>query len=188
MALEFGLVQEGEIGSVRRRLVEAVHAEGDKIDFGLLGSTVVFRALSEAGETDLAWKMSMSDTYPGFAYMIKEGATTLWETFKGTSSRNHAMLGDFAAWAYAYLAGVKPLTPGFERFEVRPHPPRALSYVETQIPTPHGNVKVKWTKHNGRFNLAVFVPNGTSARVVMPSGKVENVAKGRHNFSCNKQL
>ena len=188
MALEFGLVQEGEVAAVRRRLVEAVHAEDDKIDFGLLGSTVVFRALSEAGETDLAWKMIMNDTYPGFAYMIKEGATTLWETFKGTSSRNHAMLGDFAAWAYAYLAGVKPLTPGFERFEVRPHPPRDLSCVQAKIPTPHGNIKVKWTKQNGRFNLSVFVPDGTSARVVIPSGKVVNVTQGRHDFSCKQPL
>ena len=77
MALQFGLVAESEVPAVRRRLVEAVHAEDDKIDFGLLGSTVVFRALSEAGETDLAWKMIMNDTYPGFAHWIKEGATTL---------------------------------------------------------------------------------------------------------------
>ncbi len=180
MALEFGLVPEGEVKAVRRRLVEAVHAEEDKIDFGLLGSTVVFRALSEAGETDLAWKMIMNDTYPGFAHWIKEGATTLWESWKGGSSRNHVMFGDFAAWAYAYLAGVKPLQPGFAEFEVRPHPPAALGFVKAKVPTPHGTIAVEWTKKDGEFALTVEVPNGTKANVVMPSGEAFAFGPGRH--------
>ena len=181
MALQFGLVAESEVPAVRRRLVEAVHAEDDKIDFGLLGSTVVFRALSEAGETDLAWKMIMNDTYPGFAHWIKEGATTLWESWKGGSSRNHVMFGDFAAWAYAYVAGVKPMKPGFAEFEVRPHPPAALGFVKAKVPTPHGTIAVEWTKKKGSFALTVEVPNGTKAKIVMPSGETHAFGPGRHD-------
>ena len=181
MALQFGLVAESEVPAVRRRLVEAVHAEDDKIDFGLLGSTVVFRALSEAGETDLAWKMIMNDTYPGFAHWIKEGATTLWESWRGRSSRNHIMFGDFAAWAYAYVAGVKPLKPGFTEFEVRPCLPVELNHVKAHVPTPYGEIFVEWTRCEGTFSLSLHVPPGTKAKVVMPSGKRLTFGSGSHS-------
>lgn len=182
MALMFRLTPEGEIAAVRKRLVDAIHEEEDKIDFGLLGSTVVFRALSEAGETDLAWKMIMNETRPGFAHWIRSGATTLWESWSGRSSRNHVMFGDFAAWAYAYVAGVRPVEPGFRKFEVRPCPPSALSRVKAEIPTPHGTVSVEWKKSDGNFVLSVAVPEGTSATVVMPSGKKHEINPGFHTI------
>ena len=183
MALMFGLVPDGEVAAVRKRLADAVHEEDGKIDFGLLGSTVVFRALSEAGETDLAWKMIMNETYPGFAHWIKNGATTLWESWRGRSSRNHVMFGDFAAWAYAYIAGVKPIEIGFRKFEVRPCPPSALSWVKAKIPTPHGDISVEWKKQGGNLVLDVAVPEGTSAVVVMPSGKKHKIGSGFHTLN-----
>ena len=180
MALMFGLAPENEVAAVSKRLVGAVHEEGDKIDFGLLGSTVVFRALSEAGETDLAWKMIMNESYPGFANWIVNGATTLWENWKGTSSRNHIMFGDFAAWAYAYIAGVRPIEPGFKRFEVRPRPPSALNHVKATVPTPHGSISVEWKKAEGKFTLSVSVPKGTTAEVILPSGEKHVLTDGNH--------
>jgi alpha-L-rhamnosidase len=180
LALHFGLAPEKERPAVQRRLIEAVHAEDDKIDFGLLGSTVVFRELSEAGETDLAWKMIMNESYPGFANWIVNGATTLWENWKGTSSRNHIMFGDFAAWAYAYIAGVRPIEPGFKRFEVRPRPPSALNHVKATVPTPHGLISVEWRKTEGKFTLRVSVPKGTTAEVTLPSGEKHVLPDGNH--------
>ena len=180
LALHFGLAPEKERPAVQRRLIEAAHAEDDKIDFGLLGSTVVFRELSEAGETDLAWKMIMNESYPGFANWIVNGATTLWENWKGTSSRNHIMFGDFAAWAYAYIAGVRPIEPGFKRFEVRPRPPSALNHVKATVPTPHGSISVEWKKAEGKFTLRVSVPKGTTAEVILPSGEKHVLTGGNH--------
>ena len=182
MALMFGLAPENEVAAVSKRLVCAVHEEGDKIDFGLLGSTVVFRALSEAGETDLALKMIMNETYPGFAHWIKSGATTLWESWKGGSSRNHVMFGDFAAWAYAYVAGVRPLEPGFRKFEVQPRPPSALSFVRAIVPTPHGEIKVGWKKADGKLGMEIVVPAGTEAEAVLPSGRRCRLHPGKHQL------
>ena len=71
------------------------------------------------------------------------------------------MFGDFAAWAYAYIAGVTPLKPGFEEFEVRPRPPAALGFAKAKISTPHG----------------------AKAHVVLPSGKTFLFGPGRHSGS-----
>lgn len=182
LALEFGMVEPSEVAQVRRQLVKAVQEEGDQIDFGLLGSRVVFRQLSEAGETDLAWKLIMREEFPGFAHWIREGATTLWENFRGTTSRNHVMFGDFVAWAYAYVAGIRPTQPGFRRFSVKPCPPKALSRVEATVPTPFGDIRVAWQKKDGRFSLRLDVPDGTCADVTLSNGQTTSVSPGQHMF------
>ena len=68
-----------------------------------------------------------------FRCRIKSGATTLWESWKGRRSRNHVIFGDFADWAYPYVAGMKPIEPGFRKFEVRSCPPSALLWIKAQI-------------------------------------------------------
>ncbi len=74
---------------------------------GLLGTKHVFRALSRAGRTDLAWKMLTSPDSPSPMDRIRKGGTTLWEDWRDGSSRNHVMFGDFVGWAYQYLAGIR---------------------------------------------------------------------------------
>ena len=184
--LEFGLVDPPEIPAVRAKLVEAAEKEGE-IDFGIIGSRTVFRQLSEAGRTDLAWKLIMQEKPLSFANWIRSGATTLWEDFDGKVSQNHIMFGDFAAWAYAYLAGVRPTAPGFAEFMVRPCPIDALRHVAATVPTPHGDIKCEWTADGGCFTLDLTVPDGTRAHVVMPDGGEKRVTAGRHVLrSCKK--
>ena len=180
LPMMFGLIPPDCRQAVAQRLVEAVHAADDHIDFGLVGSKHVFRALSECGKTDLALKMLLQKSKPSIAQWSNAGSSTLWEDWETGFSRNHVMFGDFAAWAYAYVAGVRPVEPGFRKFEVRPCPPSALSWVRAEIPTPHGTVSVEWKKSDGNFVLAVAVPEGTSATVVMPSGKKHEISPGAH--------
>ncbi|MBR3222937.1 MAG: family 78 glycoside hydrolase catalytic domain [Kiritimatiellae bacterium] len=185
VALEFGLVPDALVGEARKKLVEAVHAEGDTIDFGILGSRTVFRALSDAGETDLAWKLIMRKDEPGFANWLERGATTLWESFGGRASRNHVMFGDFVAWAYAYIIGVRPKAPGFRKFTVNPHPPSALDWAKATVPTPHGEITAEWTRcGSGRdILLRLVVPRGTLAEVVMFDGSTREVGVGEHRIN-----
>jgi alpha-L-rhamnosidase len=90
------------------------------------------------------------------------------------------MFGDFAAWAYAYIAGVRPIEPGFKRFEVRPRPPSALNHVKATVPTPHGSISVEWRKTEGKVTLRVSVPKGTTAEVILPSGEKHVLPDGNH--------
>ena len=72
------------------------------------------RGLTEYGGLELAYKIVTNDTYPSWGYMIKKGATTIWELWNGDTanpamnSRNHVMLlGDLLIWFYEDLAGIK---------------------------------------------------------------------------------
>ncbi len=187
-ALELGLVEESEIPAVRRRLVEAVHEMDDKIDFGIIGSRTVFRQLCEAGEVDLAWKLITRPDYPSYLNMVSQDVNTLMETFNGKSSRNHIMFGDVGAWAYEYLAGIR-VGEGHARFgsaiTVKPFVPQALGHVKASVELPEGRVTVEWTKKDGKFSLSLDIPNGVTATVVMPDGRVLSGHARHQEWTCD---
>jgi alpha-L-rhamnosidase len=151
--LAFGVVPESERAAVAAKLVESVEKEGCHVDIGLLGSKHVFRALSRIGRTDLAFKMLTNPTKPSPVEWIQKGGTTLWEDWGDGASRNHIMFGDFMAWAYQYLAGIRlpeaegstsavRLVPvrGFKEFVVEPAFIGELDCVSASVDGPYGKI------------------------------------------------
>lgn len=79
-----------------------------------MGIQHLMRGLTEYGRVDMAYKILTNETYPSWGYMIKNGATTIWELWNGDTadpamnSANHVMLlGDLLIWYYEDLAGIK---------------------------------------------------------------------------------
>lgn len=64
--------------------------------------------------------------------MALSGATTMWETWDGSASRNHPPFCLISAYFYKYLAGIRcdRAYPGFERFTVDPSVVGDLTFVE----------------------------------------------------------
>lgn len=180
-ALHQGLVSDTERSAVEARLVEAVQKTRAFPDYGIFGSKYVFRALSDAGRTDLAFAMATKDEYPSFGNWIRSGATTFWESWKGTSSRNHIMFGDISAWFYQYLGGIRlpdsvsaiaatadPQAVAFQRFIIAPEPVAELGWVKAEHDSPYGLIRSEWRRENGVFVLEVEIPVNTEATVYLP--------------------
>ena len=66
-------------------------------------------ALCENGEADLAYRAHLQDTGPTLGNMIREGATTIWESFslKESRSRNHKMFATPLGWMARYVSGLR---------------------------------------------------------------------------------
>ena len=178
-AIMFGLCEREELRAVGERLVEAVHASGDHTETGLVGSKTLYRALTKIGRADLALKVLLQPEAPSPAAWIAQGSDTLWEDYRDGLSRNHIMFGDFAAWAYEGLAGIRPVDPGYRSFEVDPAYRCGLSRISASVLSPYGRISVAWDK--GR-SLVVVVPPGTTAKVRLPDGHLEKLAPGSHSF------
>ncbi|MEI7436968.1 MAG: family 78 glycoside hydrolase catalytic domain, partial [bacterium] len=90
-----------------------------------------------------------------FGGMLRQGATSLWEIDK-IYDDSFAIAGSLChAWSsvpvwltQAYILGVRPLTPGFRRFTVNPHP-CGLPSAAGHVPTPHGVIEVRWERGRG---------------------------------------
>lgn len=65
------------------------------LDTGIGGTPVLFWALRRLHMDHTVRCLLASEDYPSFGYMVKSGATTLWETFEGRDSLNHPMFGAF---------------------------------------------------------------------------------------------
>ena len=180
-ALHQGLVLPAERERVEAKLVEAVQAHKGYPDFGILGSKYVFRALSAAGRSDLAFAMAKKEDGSSYGSWIKRGATTFWEDWEEGASRNHVMFGDISAWFYQYLGGIRladgvsaiadvnaPAKVAFKEFVVSPDPVEGLGWVVAEHDSPYGRILSSWKKEGGVFTLEIDVPVNTSAMVLLP--------------------
>ena len=103
-------------------LIESITKHDDcHLDTGILGTRYLFDVLSAAGAADLAGRIIRERSYPGWGYMIDEGATTLWERWEnregsGMNSHNHTMLGSVDSWFYRVLPDSRRPNPDGRRF------------------------------------------------------------------------
>lgn len=59
----------------------------------------------------------------------------------------------------AYILGIRPVAPGWKKIEIAPQ--RAgLEWAEGTVPTPLGDISVKWRMVNGKLKLEYKVPDG----------------------------
>jgi len=185
-SLYWGLCEEQDKAAAVSRLAELVVANGCKAEFGILGAKYIPRVLADNGRADLAFRIITQEEYPGWGYWIKNGATTLWENWKGNSSKNHIMFGDISAWMYQYLAGIAPDPdrPGFRHVIIRPHPVPGVEWAKAEHLAPAGRIASAWNCSGGRFTLDIEIPPDVTASVFLPDSTRKEVGPGSHRLTA----
>ncbi len=178
LSLRLGLVPEGKEQQVFENIVQKTEVDfNGHVSTGVLGIQQLMRGLTQYGNVDLAYKIATNETYPSWGYMIKKGATTIWELWNGDTadpamnSANHVMLlGDLIIWYYEDLAGIKnyPGSVAYKKLWMEPRFPEGLSHVKASYKSVYGEIKSEWTKENGSFNWNISIPGNTSAVVKLP--------------------
>lgn len=187
LPLAVGMPAEEERGKLFDHLVNRIHTESkDHVGTGLIGAQWLMRTLTENGQPDLAYKIATQTTYPGWGYMIDQGATTVWELWNGNTadpamnSGNHVMqIGDLGLWLYAYLAGIRsdPAAPGYRHAIIKPYPAGGLKSVSASHKSLYGRLASSWKREGNTFTLDVTVPANTTATVSLPAKSAETVTE-----------
>ncbi len=169
-ALYQGLVPPEYKARVLANLVAAVEKANNHIDTGILGAKYLLNALLENGRADVAYRMVAQDDQPSWGWWLDQGATTLWEQWNGTESRNHIMFGDVSAWFYKALAGIQPdpQSPGFKHFDVTPHVVGGLTSARGEYDSIRGKILSEWQVTSGEFRLNLTIPANSTATVSLP--------------------
>jgi alpha-L-rhamnosidase len=183
LALYLDLVPAEKKQAVLQSLIDdIVVLHGKHVNTGIIGTRYLLDVLSDNGYADLAFQLVTQTTYPGWGYMVKEGATTLWERWEyltetGMNSQNHIMLGSVDAWFYRYLAGIQidPAAPGWKSFRIRPHVLGDLQFVSASVQTVRGLVASRWNKGHHSLEFHVTVPVNSQATVNIPKISLEHV-------------
>ncbi len=167
---------------------------GGHVSTGVVGIQQLMRTLTHYGRTDLALRLATDTTYPSWGYMARRGATTIWELWNGDTgdpsmnSANHVMLlGDLLLWEYEYLAGIRPLEPGYATIELRPTVPDGLNRVDCTYRSVSGTIESHWHRNGDLFEWDIVIPPNTTAEVYLPTadGHAEKqiLGSGRHRFT-----
>jgi alpha-L-rhamnosidase len=143
------------------------------LNTGILGTRYLLDVLCRNGGEETAYKIVTQTSYPGWGYMVEEGATTLWErwenlTGSGMNSHNHIMLGSVDAWFYRFVAGLRCQEPGWRKIIIRPPLFAELSEASAKVMTIRGAACASWRRQDGLFELAVRIPVGSAADVFVP--------------------
>lgn len=161
--LYFGIAEGEERERIFNRLVDLVEKERYRALFGILGAKYVHNVLCEGGRADIFIKMMECNEYPSFGVWLLQGATTLWEDFEGTNSRNHHMFADISSVMQTYLLGVKQSQEnGRYRLRIEPYLD-GFDRLEGSVATVNGEVVVAYKKVHGGFDLRLEIPYGVDA-------------------------
>ncbi len=183
LPLFLDMVPEDKKGAVLKNLIDdIIVGHGNHLNTGIIGTRYILDVLTKYGKVDIAYKLATQRTYPGWGYMIREGATTIWErweylTGSGMNSHNHIMFGSVDAWFYKVLAGINvdPAGPGFRRIIIKPYIVGDLKYVSASIKTIRGTVSSSWVRDKDSLVLNVTLPVNTQAKVSLPRMGLESV-------------
>ncbi|WP_141504759.1 alpha-L-rhamnosidase [Paenibacillus luteus] len=104
--------------------------------------------------------------YPGWGYMIEQGAKTMWEGWEDIESHSHAWNGYPARLLQQYVVGIHADAPGFKKAVIRPFFPDTLSFAEATVWTVQGHLFARWEKSNdGTIRFKTTIPAGIDARL-----------------------
>jgi alpha-L-rhamnosidase len=198
LPLAFGMVPSERLErKVFDNIVDKIENDfGGHVATGVVGIQHLMRTLTDHCRGDLALKLATDTTYPSWGYMVKQGATTIWELWNGDTgdpamnSANHVMLlGDLITWYYSYLGGLLS-TSGDNSFLLQPHPIEGLDYVNCSYNSVYGRIESNWRRNGNLFEWDILIPPNTTATVMLPTSscgwEMHTLPSGRHHL--NSQL
>ncbi|MBQ9032341.1 MAG: family 78 glycoside hydrolase catalytic domain [Parasporobacterium sp.] len=178
LAIHFGLYPDRDkiLEGFRQRLCR----DKLRLKTGFVGTGFLLQTLFEAGMDDDAYRMLLTEDFPGWLYAVNLGATTIWERWNsvmpdgtlsptGMNSLNHYSYGAVASAVYSCIAGLQSAAPGWKKARICPHPNYRLQEIGLAFDSPAGTWESGWKiLEDGKLKVRVTVPEGACAHLVLP--------------------
>ncbi len=190
MALMTGVVPENLRTTITRKLEDniLIKAKGH-LNTGMLGTYFLINYLQKIGRNDLVYTIMNQKTYPGWGYMLEQGATTLWEAWNGYWSVIHSCYTSPGSWFHQGIAGINAdeSAPGFKKVIIKPSIVGDLTWAKASYDSPNGRIVSNWQREGTKLSMEVSIPANTTATVYVPtkdtagiteSGKLIGKTKG----------
>jgi len=180
-----GVTPEPERKAVLDNLTRCI-VEKNKghLDTGMLGTMLLIDYLQAIGRDDLILGIYQKKDYPGWGYMLEQGATTLWEQWNGYWSQIHSCFTSADNWLYEGLAGIRPdpAKPGFKNVIIQPAVVGDIAWVKAHHDGPYGRIASEWKRTGDDLVLDVSIPPNSTATIHVPGQPPRQVGSGQHHF------
>jgi len=189
--IALGIVPGENEDALMKNIINSIEKEyNGHFHTGNTGTNSMIDVLTEYGYGDVMYRVVTSTDYPGWGYMVKEGATTIWESWGLTNNaESMIMWGTIDEFFYNDLAGIKGpeynqpgyMDPGFRTISIMPYVPEDLEFAGASLRTVRGIVSSNWKKKDGSLILEVTLPANSRALVSVPKIGLSDVTIKEHN-------
>jgi alpha-L-rhamnosidase len=165
---------------VKRLFAETGEKHKGHFATGLVGIPTLVEWAVQQNHPDFIYSMLKKRDYPGYLYMIDNGATATWEHWNGDRSHIHNCYNGIGSWFYQAIGGIRPgeNAPGYKHIIIDPQIPKGLTWATTTKETPYGAVAVNWKLDNHVLDMEITIPFGSTATVIHPKNAREYSLSG----------
>jgi alpha-L-rhamnosidase len=162
---------------------------------GIFGTKMLFDLCRQYNRNDIAQITLNKTDYPGYGYMIKNDATSLWETWEkpDQNSWNHPMFGSVSEWFYRSLLGINPAEDavGYDKIVLKPFTEKSdqsglhkdsLDFARGYYQSIRGKIVSSWKRKGGVLQWHIEIPANTRARVYIPCKPREDILEQNRNI------
>ena len=185
--LYMGLLTKEQEAFARKRLIKAMEHYGWRLGTGFLSTPLILDVLADL-DIEYAYKLLENEQMPGWLYMPKSGATTIWESWegpttpdKGIASLNHYSKGAVCEWLIGRMCGIR--VEGRNHFHIEPLPGGSLTHARASYESIFGRVESGWERTEKGITYTVMIPCNCTADIVLPGGERHTVGAGNYTFT-----
>ena len=185
-----GLLTEEQEEFAKKRLIKALDNYRWRLGTGFLSTPFILDVLAGL-DTEYAYRLLENEEMPGWLFMPKNGATTIWEAWegnmtpdKGIASLNHYSKGAVCEWLMGNMCGIK--VAGENHFLIAPLPGGSLTFARASYQSVYGEVRSSWEKTDSGWKFKVRVPANTTAEILLPDGSRREVGAGEYEFQTER--
>ncbi len=184
--LYMDLLNSAQAAFARLRLVKALDDYGWRLGTGFLSTPLILDVLADI-DIEYAYKLLENEEMPGWLFMPKNGATTIWEAWEGTASPNggiaslnHYSKGAVCRWLFDTMCGIQ--VEGENRFVIKPRPGGRFTHAKAEYDSVYGRVGSAWEKTDAGAEFTISIPANCTARVVLPDGSEREQGVGIETY------
>lgn len=183
--LSFDLLDEQQTGFAKKRLITALDHYGWRLGTGFLSTPLILDVLADI-DIEYAYKLLENEEMPGWLFMPKVGANTVWESWEGTqaqngiASLNHYSKGACVEWLFKTMCGIR--VGSENHFVIAPHPGGHFTHAKAVYNSVYGQIESGWAKTTDGWKYTVTVPANCTAELYLPEKPPVTLESGTYTF------
>lgn len=180
-----GLLSEEDAAQAAKDLNDLVVRNDYHLNTGFLTTPYLCKVLADYGYVETAYKLLLQEDTPGWLFAVKNGATTIWESWEGNlgdtgfASLNHYSKGAVVSWLVEGICGIH--VEG-QKITVKPQVNPLMRFARSIFESPVGRIESKWEYEDDRVKYTVVIPANTNACFVLPDGTAKQLQPGFNQF------
>lgn len=187
--LYFHLLDEKQEKFAREQLIKNLENYKWRLGTGFLSTPFILYVLENIN-IDYAYRLLENEEMPGWLFMTKMNANTIWESWEGTqalggiASLDHYSKGAVVEWLISSMCGIHVLQNN--EIEITPKPGGHFTFARAVYQSIYGKIISSWERRKGKIYYHVEIPTNTHATIKIGE-HCYKIGSGCHDFTQIEQ-